>query len=203
MLAGACLAALAVILTSMPAAASTNAGNSAESSITVGLEVSRSGAERPLLAVRGYRNGPGATGTFEVDADVSRIPCPGAYRFEAAQENTRNGNSATYTALIKLLDPELRPPGARCGVAPPPLSGQIRIALGARESEPFVLRGERRGGGQFKGRLSFISFPECDRPYQLKTALDLAGWDRNVDFRVRILEVDATIQGKKVLDERC
>ena len=179
------------------------AESSKESSITLGLEISRTDAARPTLDLRGHRTTPGNSGTFKVGANISRIPCPGEYRFEAAQENTGNGNSATYTALVKLFDPSSHPPGARCGVSPPPLPGRVSVSLATLDSELFVLHGTRRSAGQFKGTLSFVSFLECGRAYRLETALDLAGWNRSFDFGLRVVEVNATLQGKKLPDERC
>ncbi len=200
MLAGACLTALALALSASPAGRATEAESLDESTFTVGFELSRSGAERPTLAVRGHRSsGIGASGPFEVSANVSRIPCAGVYRFEAGQENTRNGNSASYSARIRLLDPE---PPLRCGIAPPPLPGEVEVSLTVRESELFHLRGERHNAGLFEGTLNVARLPECGQPYRLEARLDLAGWDRSVDFKVRILEVDATFQGKPVFDEK-
>jgi hypothetical protein len=156
-----------------------------------------------MLGLRGNRTSPGNSGTFKVAASIYSVPCPGEYRFEAAQENTGNGNSATYTALIRLFDPSSHPPGARCGVSPPPLPGRVSVSLAALDDELFVLHGTRRNPGPFKGTLSFVSFLQCNRPYRLETALDLAGWTRSLDFRLQVLEVNATLQGKKLPGERC
>jgi hypothetical protein len=167
------------------------------------LEVSRIGSERPTLDVRGSRTSPGNSGPFKVNADISRIPCPGEYRFEAAQENTGNGNSATYTALIKLFDLVSHPADARCGISPPPFPGSESVSLGVLKSEFFVLEGTRPDAGPFKGTLTFDHFLQCGKGYRLETTLDLTGWRRSFDFKVRVLEVKATLQGRKIPDERC
>jgi hypothetical protein len=175
----------------------------AESSITVGLEVSQTGAEQPTFAIRGNRTNPSVLGRFKVEATVARIPCPGDYRFEAGQENTENGNSITYSAQISLFNLESQPPGARCGVAPPARPGHLTVMMDVGNQEPFALSGRRRTGEPFNGTLSFTRFLECDRTYRLETAFDLADWTRTFDFDMRVIEIGISIPGRKATSERC
>ena len=66
-----------------------------------------------MLHLRGLRTTPGNSSAFDVSAYITRVPCQGQYLFTAAQENTLNGNSQTYDALIRLF--EAHPAGGRCG----------------------------------------------------------------------------------------
>lgn len=179
------------------------AESSAESSMTVGLEVSQTGAEQPTLAIRGNRTNPSVLGRFKVETTVARIPCPGDYRFEAGQENTENGNSITYSAQITLFNLESQPPGARCGVAPPARPGHLTVMMDVGGQEPFALSGRRRTGESFDGTLSFTRFLECDRTYRLETGFDLASWTRSFDFDMRVIEIGISIPGRKATPERC
>lgn len=179
------------------------AESSAGTSTTLGLKVNRPGAERPTLDARGSRPGPGNSGKFGMSADISRIPCAGEYVFGVALENAGNGNSQTFTAVIELFDPALRPAGARCGVAPPRLGGHLDVSLTVLEHEPFSLEGDRSNGGSFKGKLTLAKFLECNKDYRLGIELDLAGWRRRADFKVRVLEFEATYQRRRIPSQRC
>lgn len=182
---------------------SSPAEGSSGSSVTVGLEVARSGTVRPALTIRGNRTSASDTGPFRAETEVSRIPCPGEYRFEAAQEDARTGNSATYTALIELFDLSASPAAARCGIPPPPLAGRVSILVEAHGDETFVLHGKRRNGGRFKGELFFKEFLRCGRPYRLSADLDLVGLRREFDFKAHVIEVRAEFQGRKIPNQRC
>lgn len=179
------------------------AESSADPSVTLGLVVRESGAERPTLDLRGSRTNPGNSGPFNVSTHISHIPCAGEYLFTAAQENTLNGNNATYAALIRLFDPEAHPAGARCGVSPPRLPGDMEISLSVLENKIFILEGDRENGGPFNGTLAFDMLSQCGKDYRLRTELDLAGWMRDVEFSVRVLEFKVTFQGRALPTQRC
>jgi hypothetical protein len=171
------------------------AEDSSGSSITVGLKVVHDGAEQPTLVVRGHRTTSSPLGKFKISANVAHIPCAGEYRFEAAQENTENGNSLAYGAQITLSDVQAQPPGSDCGVAPPPRPGALEVALEIGNQRPFFLHASRAGKGLFAGTLSFTKFPECNRTYRLETRLDLAGWNRAYSFDARVGEIDVSMPG--------
>lgn len=179
------------------------AESSTDASVTLGLVVHESGAERPTLNLRGSRADPGNSGPFDVSTRVSQVPCAGEYLFTAAQENTLNGNNETYAALIRLFDPEAHPAGARCGISPPRLPGHLEVSLSVLESKIFSLKGDRENGGPFNGTLAFDMFPQCGRDYRLGTELGLAGWTRKVEFNVRVLEFKVTFQGRALPAQRC
>lgn len=185
------------------------AESSAKTSITLGLEVLQTDAEElTMLELHGRRTAANNSAPFKVSVPIARVPCPGSYLFTAGQEDTLNGNTVTYTALIRLFDPDARPAGARCGVRPPQLPGRLEMILstpernGHEKKDTFLLEAEREGTGPFGGTLTFKQLPEC-RDYRLRTALDLDGWERVVDFKVQILEFKWTFQGREVKPQRC
>lgn len=174
-----------------------------DSSITLGLRVARTNPVRPTLDLRGTTVGRDNPGAFRVETHIARIPCPGEYRFDAAEEDSSNGNSSTYSALLRLFDPSIRPAGSRCGGPPPLLPGRVNVLLQDRVDRLFVVRGARSNGGAFEGGLSFSRLPQCDRSYELEADLDLAGWSRSAEFKVQVLEIHTTLQGRPVQSERC
>lgn len=177
--------------------------NASASSITVGLKVNHNGAEQPTMVVRGHRATPSPLGKFNVNASLPHVPCPGDYRFEAAQENTENGNSIAYGAQITLFDNEPQSARVDCGSVPPSRGGRVKVTLEAANKEPFVLRVSRDGGGLFGGTLDFTKFLECDQAYRLEASFDLAGWDRVYSFGVRVNEIDISVPGKKPSSSPC
>jgi hypothetical protein len=180
------------------------AESAARASVTLALALANSdGEERPVLDLRGRRTQPDNSSLFRVSAQVSRIPCPGEYRLTSAQEDDLTGNTETYTALIKLFEPEAHPAGTRCGLSPPRLPGHVEIILHDPEERTFRLDADREGGGPFGGSLMFRIYPECDRDYRLETDLDLSGWSRSIEFRVRVIEFSATFQGRRIPTQRC
>lgn len=179
------------------------AESSSDTSVAIGLTVARTNPVRPTLDLRGRsidRNEPEA---YRVDTHVSRIPCPGEYRFHAGTEDTSNGSSSSYSALLKLYDPSTRPAGARCGGRPPALPGRMSVRLQDQVDKLFAVKGGRSNAGAFEGRLSLSSLPECDRTYVLETTLDLTGWSRSAEFKVRAIEVSSTLQGRSIEDKQC
>jgi hypothetical protein len=181
-----------------------SAESATRASVTLALALAAAGEEgRPVLDLRGRRTQPGNSSLFRVSAHVSRMPCSGKYTLTAAQEDDLNGNTQTYTALIKLFEPEARPLGTRCGLLPPRLPGHVEIKLHDSEETTFRLDADRQGGGPFGGSLMFKIYPECDRDYRLETSLDLSGWSRSIDFRARVLEFSATFQGRQTPTQRC
>lgn len=176
---------------------------SSDTSVTVGLTVARTDPMRTTLALRGRSVDREEPAAYAVDTRVPRIPCPGEYRFHAATEDTSNGNSSSYTALLRFFDPSIRPAGARCGVTPPPRPGRMRVLLQNREQRLLSVKGGRSNAGPFEGRLSLLSLPECDRTYELAAGLDLAGWSRSVEFKVQTISYSTTLQGSPADGERC
>lgn len=174
-----------------------------ESSITVGLKVNRDGAEEPTLVVRGHRATSSPLGRFDVSADITHVPCPGEYRFEAAQENSDNGNSIAYGAQIVLFDPESQPSSSKCGIAPPHQPGKVSVTLEEGDRRPFALDARRRGGDLFSGSLSFKRFLECDRPYRLEARFALGAWNRIYSFGVRVKETDISVPGREPSASPC
>jgi hypothetical protein len=176
----------------------------ARASVTLALALAGAdGQERPVLDLRGRRTQPDNSSLFRVSAHVSQMPCSGEYRLTSAQEDDLTGNSETYTALIKLFEPEAHPPGTRCGIPPPRLPGHVEITLHDAEERTFRLDADRHGGGPFGGSLMFRIYPECDRDYRLETDLDLSGWSRSIEFKLRVLEFSATFQGRRIPTQRC
>lgn len=179
------------------------AESSSDTSVVIGLTVARTNPARPTLDLRGrsiYRTEPGA---YEVDTHVSRLPCPGEYRFHASTEDTSNGNSSSYSALLKLFDGSTHPAGVRCGGKPPPLAGRMSLRLQDQLNRLLLIKGGRSNAGAFEGRLDLASLPECDKTYSLEAALDLNDWRRSAEFKVRAIEVSSTLQRKPVEDKRC
>jgi hypothetical protein len=174
-----------------------------DSSVTIGLELTRKGTEKPALSLRGNSISREEPSAFRVDTHIARIPCPGEYRFDAAEEDSSNGNSSTYSALIRLLSFSAHPADSRCGASLPPLPGRMSIYLQDRVEAFFAVQGARSNAGPFKGPLSFNGVPQCDRDYRLETELDLARWSRSVDFKVKVIQIDVTLQGKSIESKRC
>lgn len=176
---------------------------SSDTSVTVGLTVAQTSPARPTLDLRGRSIGRDETEDYKVETRVPRIPCPGEYRFHAATEDTSNGNSSSYSALLRLFDPSVHPPGARCGGSPPPLPGQMRVLLQSRVDRLFLVQGARSNAGAFEGKLSLSSVPECNKNYTLEAALNLSGWSRSVEFKVQAIEINTTLQGRPAESKRC
>jgi hypothetical protein len=179
------------------------AESSSDTSVIIGLTVAQTDPVRPTLDLRGRSVDRNEPGTYEVDAHVSRIPCPGEYQFHAATEDTSNGNSSSYSALLRLFDPSPRLPGAHCGRTPPPHPGRMSVRLQDRTENLFTVKGGRSNAGAFEGRLDFSSVPECDKTYTLDATLDLAGLSRRVEFNVRAIELNVNLPGRATEDKRC
>jgi hypothetical protein len=179
------------------------AETAAKASVTIALALTGAGAEeRAALSLRGRRTRPGNSGPFKVSAQVSRLLCPGEYTLTMAQEDDLNGNSVSYIALVRLLQPQKDPPGSRCGVSPPRLPGHVGVRLRGPEGWIFNLEGDRQGPGPFAGMLIFKVFPGC-ADYRLETELDLSIWRRNFAFEFRVLEFSGSFQGRPIHPQRC
>jgi hypothetical protein len=176
---------------------------STDTSVTIGLKVARTNPAHPTFDLRGRSIDRHEVGAYKVDTRVSQIPCPGEYRFEAATEDSSNGNSSSYSALLRLSDPVTHPSGARCGGAPPPLRGQMSILLQNRVERLFLAKGTRSNGGAFGGKLFLSSLPECDKTYVLEAALDLDDWSRSAEFKAQAVKIDTTLQGRPAESKRC
>lgn len=176
---------------------------SSDTSVTIGLTVAQKSPVRPALDLRGRSISRNETEDYKVEARIPRIPCPGEYRFHAATEDTSNGNSSSYSALLRLFSPSVHPAGARCGGSPPPLPGHMSVLMQDRVDRLFLVQGVRSNAGAFEGRLSLSSVPECDKSYTLETTLDLAGWSRSVEFKAQAIEIDTTLQGRPAESKRC
>jgi hypothetical protein len=179
------------------------AEGSNDTSVIIGLTVAEMDPVRPTLDLRGRSVSRSEPGTYKVDTHISRIPCPGEYRFHAATEDTSNGNSSSYSALLKLFDPSARLPGAHCGGTPPPRPGRMSIRLQDRTENLFTVKGGRSNAGAFEGSLAFSSVPECDKTYTLDAALELVGWSRRIEFNVRAIELNVNLPGRTTEDKRC
>lgn len=186
-----------------PPSSDLGAESSVDARVTLGLELTRTDSGRVALKLRGNRSSRGEQRPFRVNVSIARILCPGYYRLDVAQENSGNGNTATYTALIRLSALDERQTIGRCGVEPPLLPGGLSIAMGTLENDFFVLRSKRTDGGPFTGRLAFESFPECEEPYRLESELDLTDWRRRLDLRMRVIELESQLQGQTIESERC
>lgn len=179
------------------------AGSSSDTRVTIGLTVARTDPVRPTLDLRGRSIDRSEPGAYEVHTHVSRLPCAGEYRFYAGTEDTSNGNSSSFRAQLRLFDGSTSPAGARCGGKPPPLPGYMSLRLQDRIDRLLVIKGGRSNGGAFDGRLDLASLPECDKTYTLEAKLDLNGWKRTGEFKVRAIEVSSTLQRKPIEDKRC
>lgn len=169
----------------------------------IGLTVVRTNPVRPAFDLNGRSVDREEPEEYKVDTDISRIPCPGEYHFRAGTEDTSNGNSSSYSALLRLFSPSTRPAEARCGVKPPPLPGRMRIRMQDQVDRLFAVKGGRSNGGEFGGHLFLSSLPKCDRTYVLEAKLDLTGWSRRAEFKVRAIELRSTLQGRIVEDKQC
>jgi len=174
-----------------------------DSSVAIGLKITRTGLASSALALRGRSVDRQHPGTFSVSTDVSQLPCPGQYLFHADTENDSNGNSSSYDALLRLYDPSSRPSEAGCGLTPPPLPGRLSFLLQGPKTRLFSIEGGRSNAGAFEGGLLFASTPECNRGYTLEASLDLTGWSRYAKFKVETLWYRTTLQGEKPSGERC
>jgi hypothetical protein len=179
------------------------AESSSDTSVVIGLTVARTNPVRPTLDLRGRSIDRTEPGAYEVNTHVSRLPCPGEYRFHASTEDTSNGNSSSYSALLKLFDGSTHPAGLRCGGKPPPLPGRMSLRLQDQIDRLLLIKGGRSNAGAFEGRLDLASLPECNKTYTLEATLDLNGWRRSAEFKVRAIEVSSTLQRKPVEDKRC
>lgn len=176
---------------------------SSDTSVTIGLKFAQTNPMRPTLDLRGRSIGHEETGAYKVETNISRTPCSGEYRFHAATEDTSNGNSSSYSALLRLFSPSSHPAGARCGGAPPSLPGRMSVLLQDRVERLFLVQGSRSNAGAFEGSLSLASLPECDKNYTLETTLDLAGWSRKFEFKVQAIKINTTLQGRPIESKRC
>lgn len=179
------------------------AESSSDTSVAIGLTVARTNPVRPAFDLRGRSIDRKEPGEYTVGTQVSRIPCPGEYRFRAGTEDTSNGNSSSYSALLKLFDPSTRPIDARCGGRPPALPGRMSIRLQDQADRLFAVKGGRSNAGPFEGHLSLASLPECDRTYVLEATLNLTGWSRSAEFKVRAIELRSALQGRIVEEKQC
>jgi hypothetical protein len=179
------------------------AESSGQPSVTIGLQAVRASSLRPTLALRGHSIGREEPEAFKVETDLSQVPCPGEYHFETAEEDSKNGNSSTYDALIRLFDPAAHPANARCGGPLPPLRGHMNVLLQDRVNRLFAIKGARSNGGAFEGRLTLSGLPQCGRSYTLEADADLAGWSRSLEFKVQVIEINTTLQGKPAQSDRC
>ncbi len=176
---------------------------SSGTSVTIGLTVAQTSPVRPTLDLRGRSIGRDETEAYKVETRIPRIPCPGEYRLHAATEDTSNGNSSSYSALLRLFSPSVHPAGARCGGSPPSLPGHMSVLMQDRVDRLFLVQGARSNAGAFEGMLSLSSVPECDKSYTLEAILDLAGWSRRVEFKVLTIEIDTALQGRPAESKRC
>ncbi len=182
----------------------TGAESSIRESFTLGFKIGNTKADRSKLDLRGTRSSGGNSGPFRANMTIHSVPCPGEYFFSGGQENTRNGNSMEYLGLLRLYGLEMSPASARCGIAVPPRSGKAEVSLGMPERLIFDLsEAERTNDGAFGGKLTFRVFPPCGT-YRLRIALDLTGWRRSVNFKVQVIEFEATYQGgRRVPKQSC
>jgi hypothetical protein len=184
-------------------ATATAAESSGNASVTIGLQVARTNPQRQTLDLRGNSISRQEPEAFDVDTHIRQIPCPGEYLFHADEEDSSNGNSSSYRALVKLFHPSPDPAGAPCGGVPPPLPGRMTVLLQDRADRLLAITGKRSNAGAFEGGLTLSHLPECDKTYTLEAALDLASWSRRVEFKLRALEIEVTLQGKPIESERC
>ncbi|MET0304619.1 MAG: hypothetical protein ABW196_00125 [Solirubrobacterales bacterium] len=176
------------------------AESATRASFTIALDlVETKGDEQEVLELRGRRTTSGNTGTYNVSAGVSATPCPGTYRLSADQENSLNGYTLTYGALMKLVKPAGLPAGAGCDQLP---RSTGRVLMGLRNpvigplATVFALDVRKQGGGTFAGTLMSGALPACAGGYRLETELVLPGRRRSLDLEVQMLEVRRYIQGQ-------
>ncbi len=180
-----------------------SAESSSDTSVVIGLTVARTNPVSPTFDLRGRSIDRRKPGEYEVGTHVSRIPCPGEYRFRSGTEDTSNGNSSSYSALLRLFSPSTQPADARCGGRPPAIPGRMSIRLQDQVDTLFLVKGGRSNAGAFEGHLSLSSLPECDKTYTLKATLNLTDWSRSAEFKVRAIELKSTLQGRTIEDRQC
>ena len=180
-----------------------SADSSSDTSVVIGMTVARTNPVSPTFDLRGRSIDRRKPGEYEVSTHVSRIPCPGEYRFRAGTEDTSNGNSSSYSALLRIFSPSTHPAEAPCGARPPAFPGRMSIRLQDQVNRLFQVKGGRSNAGAFEGHLSLSSLPECDKTYMLEATLNLTGWSRRAEFKVRAIELRSILQGEIVEDRQC
>ena len=178
-------------------AAPTSALGSSEASLSssktiLALSLVRATDAKEALAVSGVSVGSDPT-QFSAVATLSRIPCPGPYRYDVQSENQRTGAQSAYSAVVTLASLSNRTPP--CGEVPPSRPGELRLSISG-DGEPIDFRHARwSGSGGFFGDLTTMSQPECDKRYILSIGVDLRGWHRIVRYRLKVVTWKAEAQG--------
>jgi hypothetical protein len=134
--------------------------------------------------------------TFTASTKVSRIPCPGKFRFEVETEDLRTGGLTAYSVDISLSQFRSWPPGIACGVSIPALPGMGSVVLmGGSGASPLWLKGQRAGFGNFIGRLRVAGFPACGISYELRATFDLRQWDRAFYYEAQFDDAQLSYPG--------
>lgn len=173
-----------------------------DSSTIMAARLTRLESNQQEFIVRGARSNRPANADFSIWARMTRIPCAGRYRLSAASENTANGNSWSYVAMVTLGRSSIRPPSARCGIPLLPQSERVSVRLIRDHKQDLVaLHSGRRGLAS--GTLSVSGMPDCAHGDRLKAMLELGSAGREYRFDVRVRTVELRLQGEPIQRQRC
>jgi hypothetical protein len=127
-------------------------------------------------------------------AKLLRTPCPGRYEYllETEAWPAEASTLAVATVVLSAPDGALR----ACGEALPQRPGQLRTTIGGPDDDSLVLVGERFGTGSFDGAVELGVEPWCNRTYSFELEADLAGWHRDLSYRMNVQRVRYAIQGR-------
>jgi len=167
----------------------------------IGLSLARVSTGKEALSIRGASDGS-RTAQFSAVATLSRIPCPGSYRYSLHSENQDTGALSSYTATVALapIGSDLAMP---CGGRPPPRPGGLRISISGDEETIDFRQGRRRGSGSFFGVFTMGMQPECKQRFTISVSVDLRGWDRSAHYRFQVADWESEAQGRKLESEDC
>jgi hypothetical protein len=176
-------------------------GAAASTETVVGLSLARVSTDKEALAIRGASEGS-QTARYSAVAALTRIPCPGTYRYSLHSENQDTGALSSYTATVDLvpLEPD---PATSCGDIPPPRPGALRVSISGDEETIDFEQGRRRGSGGFFGVFTLGMQPECQQRFTIFVGADLRGWHRSVRYHFRVNEWEAKAQGRKLEGHHC
>jgi hypothetical protein len=173
----------------------------ASSETVIGLSLARVSTGKEALAIRGASDGS-ETAHFSAVATLSRIPCPGVYRYSLHSEKQDTGALSSYTATVALrpIGSDLATP---CGGIPPPRSGALHISMSGDEETINFGEGRGSGSGGFFGVFTMGMQPECKQRFTISVSVDLRGWDRSVRYLVEVANWKSEAQGRRLESHDC
>lgn len=183
------------LLVGAPAAAS------ASSETVIGLSLAQVSSGKEALAIRGASRRTDPT-EYSAVATLTRIPCPGSYRYMLHSENQITGALSSYSARVALA-PMGSDRSVPCGGVPPPRPGALRILISGDEEAIGFGPGRGTGAGGFFGVFNWTMQPECEQTFTISVSVDLRGWDRSVRYRFQVADWESKAQGRDLESEVC